>query len=139
MQSTASKKGSTSRVSGLLASLDLIAKASAELLCSSSNLESILPAILEIAQSLIAADGYAVWRIDESGAWSILASAGLSQSYAETVVANADIGKVSFPTSTVFIPNVFESELLTTRSRFHAAEHIQSLLLAPLLAGSNVI
>ena len=137
MQSTASKHG-TSRVSGLLASLDLIAKASAELLHSSSHLESILPAILEVAQSLIAADGYAVWRADETGSWRILASAGLSESYRQSVIATANSIQVQRPRNTISVPDVFRAELLKERSQYHANEGIESLLISPLFSESQV-
>jgi len=138
MQSTASKHGTTPRISGLLASLDLIAKASAQLLQSTARLETILPAILEVAQSLIAADAYAVWRSDDHGAWRILASAGLTEHYRNLTIARTAGSDVSGFRRTVFVADVTQSDWLKSRSELHAAEGIVSLLVAPLFSGADV-
>ncbi|MGH3630387.1 MAG: GAF domain-containing protein, partial [Sciscionella sp.] len=136
MESTGLKQAATSRVSGLLASLDLIAKASAQLLHPSSDLKNILPTILEMAQSLIAADAYAVWRACADGSWDILASAGLSEPYrAHRITTPAS----AIPHDTVAIPDVFKHGLVEARRQMYLAEEISSLLIAPLLSSGEVI
>ncbi|MGZ4814374.1 MAG: PAS domain S-box protein, partial [Terriglobales bacterium] len=101
-------------------------------------MEAILPAILEVAQSLIAADGYAVWRVDDSGTWRIIASAGLSDAYRNSVIARANVSDGYLPRTTLSIPNVLEAELLKERAEFYAAEKIESLLIAPLFTKSEI-
>lgn len=136
MESTAFKQGKSPRVSGLLASLDLIAKASAQLLHPSSDLESILPAILEMAKSLVAADAYAVWRAYPDGTWGILASSGLSEQYRAHRIFTPP---QEIPRTTIAIPDVLNEQLVEARRQMYLAERISSLLVAPLLSTDKVI
>jgi PAS domain S-box-containing protein len=123
------------RAAGLLASLDLIAKASAQLLRPTSNLQEILPAILEVAQTLISADAYAVWRMSADGSWNILAAAGLSDNYKAVVIKSA---RQDIPRATIAIGDVFKVPLVADRRDLYVAERIRSLLVAPLVVGDEV-
>ena len=135
MESTGLKQQSRSRVSGLLASLDLIAKASAELLHPSSDLSRLLPAILEVAQALIAADAYAVWRARPDGSWVILAAAGLSDDYRGTTIASS---REDIPRRTLVVEDVFSAPLVADRRQLYVQEGIAGLLVAPLLIANEV-
>ncbi len=130
--STGPKQQTDSRVSGLLASLDLIAKASAELLRPSSDVAGILPAILEVAKALIAADAYAVWRERPDGSWAILAAAGLSDEYCKAIISTATIPARELPRQALVIPDVFASTIVSSRQQLYLIEGIRALLVAPL-------
>ena len=56
-------------------------------LLASHDLAVLLPGILDVAQDVLTADGYAVWRLHEAtGKWRIEVSRGLSDSYRSEVV-----------------------------------------------------
>ncbi len=60
--------------------LAALVRASASLL-KKPELQSVLPKVLEIAQELLGADAYAVWRQSAGPVWQILHSEGLSEEY----------------------------------------------------------
>src|SRR5204863_792451 len=73
--------------------LMLLVEASSRLL-GSPSLETVLPAVLELAQRIFAADAYALWRRDVAAdSWWLEISAGLSTEYREA--AGAAIGDSS--------------------------------------------
>jgi PAS domain S-box-containing protein len=136
MESTGQKHATKSRSSGLLASLDLIAKASAQLLHPASDLKAILPTILEIAQSLVAADAYAVWRACPDQSWEIIASAGLSETYqSHRIGASAH----AIPRQTVAIADVLQHEMVEARRQLYRKENISSLMVSPLVVSDAVV
>jgi PAS domain S-box-containing protein len=67
--------------------LMLLVEASGKLL-GSPRLDAVLPAVLELAQRILAADAYALWRHEpETDSWGLELSAGLSAAYREAVGA----------------------------------------------------
>jgi len=119
-------------------SLHLLLQASATLLAQ-PDLVTVLDRILAISRELIAADAYAVWRLDESaGMWRVLASRGLSAAYLErsSIVGS---GVTELSDEPIVAADVHQLPLLEHRRRGYEAEGIQSLLALPLrIQGRNV-
>ena len=119
-------------------SLRLLLQASATLLAQ-PDLPAVLDRILALSRGLIAADAYAVWRLDESaGTWRVLASRGLSAAYLEnsSVVGS---GITDLSDEPIVAADVHQLPLLEHRRRGYEAEGIQSLLALPLrIQGRNV-
>jgi PAS domain S-box-containing protein len=120
-----------------LAPLDLIAKASAQLLRPPSEAESIVPTILELAHAFVAADAYAVWENTNDTEWRILASSGLSDSYQRSFTAPGPQGTPGLA-HPVIIPDVFSAPTLLHRRDLYVAEKIKSLMAVPLTMGKEV-
>jgi len=119
-------------------SLHLLLQASATLLAQ-PDLVTVLDRILAISRELIAADAYAVWRLDESaGMWRMLASRGLSAAYLErSSIVGSGITELS--DEPIVAADVHQLPLLEHRRRGYEAEGIQSLLVLPLrIQGRNV-
>ena len=119
-------------------SLHLLLQASATLLAQ-PELVTVLDRILALSRELIAADAYAVWRLDESaGMWRVLASRGLSAAYLEnSSIAGSGIADLS--DEPIVATDVHQLPLLEHRRRGYEAEGIQSLLALPLrIQGRNV-
>lgn len=119
-------------------SLHLLLQASATLLAQ-PELVTVLDRILALSRELIAADAYAVWRLDESaGMWRVLASRGLSAAYLEnSSIAGSGIADLS--DEPIVAADVHQLPLLEHRRRGYEAEGIQSLLALPLrIQGRNV-
>ncbi len=119
-------------------SLHLLLQASATLLAQ-PDLAAVLDRILALSRGLIAADAYAVWRLDENaGIWRVLASRGLSAAYLEnSSIAGSGIAELS--DEPIVAANVHRLPLLEHRRRGYEAEGIQSLLALPLrIQGRNV-
>ena len=119
-------------------SLHLLLQASATLLAQ-PDLVTVLDRILAISRELIAADAYAVWRLDESaGTWRVLASRGLSAAYLErSSIAGSGITELS--DEPIVASDVHRLPLLEHRRRGYEAEGIESLLALPLrIQGRNV-
>src|SRR5205823_2568105 len=57
---------------------------------ASPRVEDVLRATLNLADELMPADGYAIWRSDAAGAWRIAASADLSDEFTRRLVQAAD-------------------------------------------------
>jgi PAS domain S-box-containing protein len=121
---------------GLLASLDLIATASAQLLQPSPEVERLLPTVLETAKVLVAADAYAVWEQSPSGTWRIIASSGLSDQYIANTIPGS---KIAVPAEPMFISEAGESEAVAHRRDLYAneGEGIRGLMVVPLTTGQR--
>lgn len=97
------------------------------MLLARSSVDGVLSGIVDLAQQIIKADAYAVWRPYDRTTWRVLASSGLSESY-RTEVQSADRNAPVFQ----FIPDV---ECDVTLQRFRESyrkEGIRSLLIVPL-------
>lgn len=129
-----SPQESSSRAPSLLASLDLIAKASAELLQPSSEVERLLPAVLEMAKALISADAYAVWEKTEEGGWRIIASSGLSEQYQSQFIPPS---RSAPPPELYLIPDVMNFDVVADRRELYQRESIASMMVVPLMIGSD--
>ena len=123
----------------------LLVEASGKLL-GSPRLDAVLPGVLEAAQSILAADAYALWLQDlGSGTWTLELAAGLSRAYqlaATAAVAGAP--RTTEMTDAFAIEDVDSPDWVTAPHReAYAAEGIRSLLALPLhvrgeLAGTLV-
>src|SRR5436190_9336437 len=61
----------------------------AGVLLGSPRIEDVLPGILTVAKESVAADAYAVWRLDRSrGAWVMATHAGVSEAFAAEVISS---------------------------------------------------
>jgi PAS domain S-box-containing protein len=109
--------------------LFLLTEASGTLL-SQLDPEKTHPTLLELAQRLLEADAYAVWRRDAaSGVWRIVAQAHLSAEYVATT-SGALPSRFDRP---LYVPDVFEDARLRHRWDAYRREGIRSLLGCPLL------
>jgi signal transduction histidine kinase/ActR/RegA family two-component response regulator len=110
-----------------------VAAASGSLL-RSPQVDDVTPAILRIARDLVAADGYAVWRVGQKRVWEIRAFDGVSAAFAKQVVRVLnESGRAVVPFSGPFaVEDVFASTMLQDRVSAYAEEGIRSLLSVPL-------
>jgi PAS domain S-box-containing protein len=112
-----------------------LAVASATLV-GSPNVDAVLSAAIEMARDVFLADGYAVWRADESGAWRIVRSFGVSAAFASRVVRSAadgpPAGRVPFETPLV-CEDVHAAPGLAGLGEAYASEGIVSMIVFPLV------
>jgi PAS domain S-box-containing protein len=88
-----------------------------------------LSSVLEVAKSLVPADGFAVWRMGpDKVIWNTVASYGLSAEFAATPSHGVD----GMPATPVIVEDVSKSPLLAERSRAYQLEGIRSMLAVPL-------
>ncbi len=60
------------------------------------DLAAVLPDVLELAQSTLEADAYALWLRDpRDDSWTVEASSGLSETYVATAMAARERGRSS--------------------------------------------
>lgn len=111
--------------------LMLLLEASGSLLATPNSAE-VLDTIVQLAQHSIAADGYAVWRERrEDGAWSLSASAGLSEEFVRTAVQTTAY-TATLPAGPLMIPDVAAEPLLQRRQEALRREGVRAMLLVPL-------
>lgn len=110
--------------------LTVLVEASDKLL-SSLKLSTVLPAILDLAGRLIAADAYGVWRqTPPNGEWRTLATSGLSEDYLQFTARNFNnTGSIS---SLIVAEDIEETTALAGRREGYQKEGIRSLLVVPL-------
>jgi PAS domain S-box-containing protein len=108
--------------------LFLLAEASSTLLPRLDD-SSTVPTLLDLAQRLLQADAYALWRLDrEDGLWRIIAHANLSEEYIQSAIGGAlQLGNRPF-----FVTDVLADPRLSTRRESYEQEGIRSLLCCPL-------
>jgi signal transduction histidine kinase len=111
--------------------VSLLTEASSLLLSTLSRSE-VLETILSLAQRFVAADGYALWRL-EDGKWKIVSAVGLSNEYQKTLIDSAAPASDT-PDTPVIIEDVESSDIPKVRERLQAfrAEGIRSLFSIPL-------
>ncbi len=111
--------------------LELLIQASGALV-SSPRTEAVLTEVLALAQRLVAADGYAVWRVDAATReWRILAAAGLSSWYQRTVLQTIQRGG-TMPERPLVVEDVEQEPMLAGHLDLHRAEGTRALLVVPL-------
>jgi len=111
--------------------LTLLVEASSTLI-SSLELNVLLPKILNLSCSLIAADAYAVWRFLPSlNKWQVVSAAGLSEAYQQSVI-QVTTTTPSMPDQPYVIEDVEQSPLLEARKAGYRQEGILALLVLPL-------
>jgi PAS domain S-box-containing protein len=119
----------------LQSKLSALIEASAILL-ESPRLDAVLPATMTIAKDLIAADGYAVWRLHGASEWRVATSTGISTSFAESIVQGVAEGVGAMPFSGPMpVDDVDAVPMLAHRRGAYASEGIRSMLVVPLKIG----
>jgi signal transduction histidine kinase/ActR/RegA family two-component response regulator len=103
-------------------------------LLRSPRVDDVIPAVLRIARDLVAADGYAIWRLDKHDVWKIRSFDGVSPTFASRVVSNSNqSGGPSAPfRELVVVEDVFSTDLLRDRVAAYVDEGIRSILSVPL-------
>jgi len=105
-------------------------------LVGSPNVDAVLSATISLARDVFKADGYAVWRVDETGRWRIVRSFGLSDQFAARIVKDAGSRpagwRVPFPEPLV-CEDVTSAPLLTAMRDAYRSEGIASMIVFPLL------
>ncbi|MCC2668555.1 MAG: Chemotaxis protein methyltransferase CheR [Armatimonadetes bacterium] len=90
-----------------------------------------LPTLLSLAQQLLHADAYAVWREDRrDGSWSVVAQSGLSAGYPMTARSGAPL-----PDRPFVISDIGTAEMPEDRRAAMRAEGIRTFLCCPLRMG----
>ncbi|MBV8206654.1 MAG: PAS domain-containing protein [Acidobacteria bacterium] len=112
-------------------SLRRLVESSARLLAE-PDLNSLLPAVLDVAGELVAADGYALWRqLPQHDKWRIIASRGLSQFYVDQMMQSGPGGGMQ--DSPIVVEDVAcAPAILEPRRAIYRAEGIRALLILPL-------
>jgi PAS domain S-box-containing protein len=101
-------------------------------LTSSLEPAAVLASILRLAEQLLPADAYSVWRYHApSNKWQIAAAAGLSEQYQLDTIRVLEQTPQMLET-TVVADDVFALPLLAERKEQYRAEGIRSMLVAPL-------
>ena len=98
------------------------------------QLRDVLPGIIALAQSLMKADGYAIWRLNVvEGIWEGGASTGLSDAFARNIGTSqgAAVSAVPF-TDPLVVEDVSTHPMLQDGKAIYHAEGIVSLLAVPL-------
>lgn len=108
--------------------------AASRMLLESPRLGDVLPATLTLAQQMIQADGYAVWRLSDGAEWRIAGSTGISPSFAQAAIQSYQGEPVTvIPFSApLAVEDVAASPLLAERQATYRAEGIRSMLVVPL-------
>ncbi len=109
------------------------------ILLQSPRLAAVLPATMTIAKDLIAADGYAVWRLYDSGQWRIVASTGISDAFASSIIRSFQgeaVTTIPFR-APLAVEDVSAAPMLAERRSAYVSDGIRSMLVAPLkIAGT---
>jgi PAS domain S-box-containing protein len=110
------------------------------LLLQSPRLDAVLPAAMTIAKDLIAADGYAIWRLHPPLEWRIATSTGISDSFATSIIESFRGEPVTtLPFSEpLAVEDVAVLPMLTERRAVYASEGIRSMLVIPLKIGGSL-
>ncbi|MGO8673496.1 MAG: GAF domain-containing protein [Capsulimonadaceae bacterium] len=110
--------------------LALLAEASQQMLAS-TRLEDLQPAILDLAQRLVAADAYALWRRDpETSTWHMSASTGLNEAEAISEPHDGAGLDLSEP---LIVADVMDDPRIEFRRDILVSEGIRALLVLPLV------
>jgi signal transduction histidine kinase len=118
--------------------LDLFSRAG--ILLGSPRLEDVLPGILKVAGETVAADGYAVWRLDRArGIWHVASHAGVSDRFAAAIISSYG-GHEARPvenTDPIAAEDVMTMPTLEWRRQAYVEEGIASMLAIPLVIGEE--
>ena len=121
--------------------LRLLLEASSTLL-GSLKVDEILPKVLEVARTTLAADAYALWEYDAGeGSWGIAAHAGLSPDYIREAseAIRDNVAVVSFE-EPIVAEDIAATEWLTpAHRRAHATAGTKSMLAVALIYGGRVL
>ena len=101
------------------------------ILLDTPRLDAVFPAVVQVARNLIAADGYALWRLHDGADWRIVVSNGVSPGFAAAVVPSRDAAIVRFD-APIAVNDVSAAATLSNRHAAYAAEGVRALLAVPL-------
>jgi signal transduction histidine kinase len=104
-------------------------------LFGSPRLEDVLPGILKLAAETVAADGYAVWRLDRArGRWFVASHAGVSEEFANGISEPQPerVLPANVPSDAIAAEDVRSVPALAMRRAAYEREGIRSLLAIPL-------
>jgi len=130
---TAAKQGE-SELRLLQQRLSAVASATSSILASLEP-RAVTTATIAVARDVFSADGYAVWRFDESSGWRVVESHGISETFTSRFIAmnvgQRVRGELSF-SEPLIIHDVAAAPLLTDLRDAYAAEGIVSMVVFPL-------
>jgi PAS domain S-box-containing protein len=101
----------------------------AQQLLLSVDRATVMEAVLDLAERVMPAAGYAVWRLEDE-IWRIVASRGLSAAFAASTLPRQTHVPFDVP---IVAEQVTEEPVLEPRQANYALEHIKSLLSVPLI------
>ena len=103
-------------------------------LLGSPRVDDVLAATIGLADALVSADGYAVWRLD-AGAWRMESHSGISSVFASHVISShkGQPAGAAWFAEPVVAEDVDALPLLDERRAAYRTEGIRSLLTIPLL------
>jgi PAS domain S-box-containing protein len=109
-------------------------------LLGSPRLDDVLPATLKLANELLSADGYAIWRLDQAeSSWKIVVASGISDEFANRMVD----GRQDHLGLTLAEPWVVEevqsTVALADRQEAYRREGIASMLILPVMATNGEV
>src|SRR5436190_7127437 len=114
----------------------------AGVLLGSPRIEDVLPGILTVARESVAADGYAVWRLDRTrGAWVIAGHAGVSEEFAAAVISTFQGQPVGAAQQVdpIAAEDVLQLPMLEERREAYVKEGIASILAIPLIIEGDAV
>ena len=102
-------------------------------LLATPDQHSVVEATMALGRDLIAAEGYAIWRLDRASAqWRTVAAYGVSDGFLHAIAPEpAGTGEVPFR-EPLFIEDAFAVPMLALRRDDYAREGIHSLLVVPM-------
>jgi PAS domain S-box-containing protein len=107
--------------------------ASASLL-GSPNIDAVMSAAIELARDVFSSDGYALWRLDDTGQWRIVRAVGVSGEFASRVIAptnQSSQNRVPF-TEPFVVENVETAPMVAEMRDAYQREGIISMIVFPL-------
>jgi PAS domain S-box-containing protein len=110
-----------------------LATASASILGSPDS-DAVASAAIDVARDVLAADGYAVWRVNPSGLWQILRSFGVSDDFASRPILRAQGNSAPFvPFAEPFVcEDVQATPMVADMVDAYRREGIVSMIVFPL-------
>jgi GAF domain-containing protein len=107
-------------------------------LVSSVELSEVLKKVLQLAEVLLGADAYAVWRRrPEALQWHVLYSRGLSEDYTRQTIEGTPANY--HPTAPILVENIEHKSLVSHRVDLYHAEGIRSFAAYPLTTSSGAV
>ena len=134
IQDITAAKQSESELRLLQQRLSAVASATSSILASPEP-GAVTTATIAVARDVVSADGYAVWRFDESSGWRVVESHGISETFASRFIAlnvgRRVRGELEF-SEPLIIDDVAAAPLLNDLREAYAAEGIVSMVVFPL-------
>lgn len=107
-------------------------------LVSSVELSEVLSKVLRLAEVLLGADAYAVWRRrPDALQWHVLYSRGLSEEYTRQTIEGTPANY--HPTAPILVENIEHKSLVSHRVDLYHTEGIRSFAAYPLTTSSGAI